>query len=274
MRRAPVRSLIGVTVMARRVHRLGLVLSRVHAVQSNPPPGILWEFGGFQMLAESRTADGLPGGDFYTFALRAPTRLAVVIGDACGRGRDGAELVPLVLPAVDALLPTEASPGRLLSEVNRILRGNVAKDRFITAAAFELDASAGSIVAACAGHVPTLIRNAEGRVRAVARASGPPLGIENECEYTDEQHDLTLGDVVVFMTDGLLEALETDLMAMETLRRILASAPAGNGAVHRFLLSELDRCTLRRRSDDVLLLSLEVVSDLDSPRAPVQGGGT
>ena len=224
------------------------------------------------MLAESRTAGGLPGGDFYTFALRAPTRLAVVIGDACGRGRDGAELVPLVLPAVDSLLPTEASPGRLLSEVNRALCGTVPKDRFITAAAFELDASAGSIVAACAGHVPTLIRNAEGLVRTVGTASGPPLGIEKDCEYPDERHALTPGDVALFMTDGLLEALETDLIAMETLRRILGSAPAGNGAVHRFLLSELDRCTLRRRSDDVLLLSLEVMGDLGSRRAAAHDG--
>jgi serine phosphatase RsbU (regulator of sigma subunit) len=258
--------------MARRVHPLGLVLSRIHAVHSNPPPGILWEFGGFHMLAEARAAGGLPGGDFYTFALRAPTRLAVVIGDACGRGRDGAELVPLVLPAFDALLPSEVSPGRLLSEVNRTLCGSVAKDRFITAAAFELDTRAGSFVAACAGHVPTLIRNADGRVRAVGTASGPPLGIVSDCEYTDERHPLTLGDVLVFMTDGLLEALESDLLAMETLRRILASAPAGNGAVHRFLLSELDRCTLRRRSDDILLLSLEVVGDGGSRRTAVEDG--
>jgi serine phosphatase RsbU (regulator of sigma subunit) len=260
--------------MARRVHTLGLVLSRIHAVHSNPPPGILWEFGGFHMLAEARSAGGLPGGDFYTFALRAPTRLAVVIGDACGRGRDGAELVPLVLPAVDALLPTETSPGRILSEVNRTLCGSVAKDRFVTAAAFELDTVDGSVVAACAGHVPTLIRNAEGRVRTVGSASGPPLGIVGDCQYTDERHPLTQGDVVVFMTDGLLEALETDLMEMERLRHILATAPAGNGAVHRSLLGELDRCTLRSRSDDVLLLSLEVVGQQGSRPPAVQGGGT
>ena len=226
------------------------------------------------MLAESRSAGGLPGGDFYTFALRAPTRLAVVIGDACGRGRDGAELVPLVLPVVDALLPTEASPAQLLCEVNRTLYGSVAKDRFITAAAFELDASTGSLVAACAGHVPTIIRNAEGRVRAVGTASGPPLGIEKECEYSDERHALTMGDVLVFMTDGLLEALETDLIAMERLQQMVASAPAGNGAVHRFLLAELDRCTLRSRSDDVLLLSLEVVGETGSRRAAADDGAT
>ena len=85
------------------------------------------------MLAESRSAGGSGGGDFYTFALRAPTRLAVVIGDACGRGADGAALVPLVLPNVDTLLLSESSPSRLLSEVNRRLVGCVPMDRFVTA---------------------------------------------------------------------------------------------------------------------------------------------
>ncbi len=225
------------------------------------------------MLAESRSAGGLRGGDFYTFALRAPTRLAVVIGDACGRGTDGAELLPMVLPTVDQLLRLDASPSLLLAEVNRALVGRLPADRFVTAAAFELDAHAGSLVASCAGHVPTLLRNTRSGVLAVGTASGPPLGIVRECVYVDERHDLEQGDVAVFMTDGLLEALETDLLAMATLRAMLAAAPAGNGAVHRFLLKELDRCSARSRADDMLLLSLEVVGDSAQPPAVRRKGG-
>jgi len=218
------------------------------------------------MLAESRSAGGRGGGDFYTFALRAPTRLAVVIGDACGRGADGAALVPLVLPNVDALLPTEASPSRLLSEVNRRLVGRVPEDRFVTAAAFEFDASIGRLTAACAGHVPTLLRTVAGSVQAVGSASGPPLGIQEHYEYADEEHELRSGDVVLLMTDGLLEALETDLLELATLRARISSAPAGNGAVHGFLLSLLDRCTFHDRADDCLLLSLEVTGETGADR--------
>jgi len=209
------------------------------------------------MLAESRTAGGLKGGDFYTFSLRAPTRLAVVIGDACGRGPDGAALVPSVLPIIDSLLVSDMPPGRLLTEVNRALVGKLPCDRFVTAAAFELDASAGVLAAACAGHVPMLLRSVAG-VRALGTASGPPLGMLEECTYTNETHELHAGDVGIFMTDGLLEALETDLVSMATLRDILAEAPAGNRAVHRFLLAQLDRATAKDRADDALLLSLEV----------------
>jgi serine phosphatase RsbU (regulator of sigma subunit) len=214
------------------------------------------------MLAESRCNGGLRGGDFYTFALRAPTRLAVVIGDACGRGPDGAALLPLVLPTVDRLLRLGEPPSHLLTALNRALVGSVPSDRFVTAAAFELDAHAGRVVAACAAHVPTLFRSTGCTVRAVGTASGPPLGIVRDYVYADEYHDLRPGDVAIFMTDGLLEALETDLLTMETMRQCLAAAPAGNRGVHRSLLSALDRCTARSRSDDALLLSLEVVDDL------------
>jgi serine phosphatase RsbU (regulator of sigma subunit) len=226
------------------------------------------------MLAESRSAGGLGGGDFYTFALRAPTRLAVVIGDACGRGCDGAALVPKVLPAIDSLLLTEASPSELLCEVNRILAGTVPKDRFVTAAAYELDAHAETLIASCAGHVPTLLRSATGGVRAVGTACGPPLGIVKEFKYVDEHHALRQGDVAVFMTDGLFEALETDLLDMATLRGILSAAPAGNGAVHRFLLAQLDRSTARRGADDALLLSLEVVGEVGSTGRERIGGAS
>jgi phosphoserine phosphatase RsbU/P len=249
----------------------GLVLSEINAVRSNPPPGILWELGGFRMLAESRSNGGLRGGDFYTFALRAPTRLAVVIGDACGRGPDGAALLPLVLPTVDRLLSLDEPPSRLLAALNRALVGSVPADRFVTAAAFELDTRAGTVVAACAAHVPTLFRST-GTVRAVGTASGPPLGIVRDCVYADECHDLRPGDVAIFMTDGVLEALETNLLTMETLRRCLAAAPAGNRGVHRSLLSALDRCTARSRADDALLLSLEVIDDFRVSRSVAQEG--
>jgi serine phosphatase RsbU (regulator of sigma subunit) len=212
------------------------------------------------MHAEARSAGGFRGGDFYTFALRAPTRLAVVIGDACGRGADGAELVPIVLPIIDELLRSGVSPSRLLEEANRALIGSVPADRFVTAAAFEFDAESGRVAAANAGHVPTLLRSGRA-VDAFGAASGPPLGIVQDCAYVDEFHEIHPGDVAVCMTDGLLEALETDLVAMVTLREILAAAPAGNRAVHRQLLELLDRCTARSRSDDVLLLSLEVIGD-------------
>ena len=255
--------------MARCVHALGPVRSANHALYSTPQPAIPWERLGLRVLAETRVAGGSIGGDFYAFALRTPRRLAVVIGDACGRGPAGARLLPAVLPRVHELLRAETPPGRLLTEVNHSVAGAVPVDRFVTAAAFELDTRAGVLTASSAGHVPALIRRARGGTTVIGRASGPPLGLVSDPSYVDEYHHLAKGDVVVFMTDGVLEAVETDLLTMPVLRKLFASAPAGGAALHRALVKHLDGCSAERRTDDMTLVSLEVVADLCSPKFAV-----
>jgi serine phosphatase RsbU (regulator of sigma subunit) len=211
------------------------------------------------MLAETRFGTGHSGGDFHVFALRDPRRLAVVIGDACGHGPSAERLLPCIVPSIRTLLHSEAPPSRLLTEVNRLAARNLPLDRFVTAAAFELDLRNSKLTASSAGHVPALVRRASGEVVVVGRGSGPPLGIVADCSYADEYHHLGPGDVVVFMTD---------VLAMVTLRKLLARGPAGRGALHRSLVRLLDGCSSARNADDMTLVSLEVVGGV---RRPISG---
>src|SRR5258706_5422571 len=149
------------------------------------------------MLAESRAAGGGRGGDFYRFRLREPKRLAVVIGDACGRGEAGAILLPGVLSRLEELATSADRPSHFLHELNRRLVGELSSDRFVTGAAFEIDAQAGTLTMANAGHVPAVIRRASGEVTIVGRASGPPLGILEASSYFDESYRFHEGDVMV-----------------------------------------------------------------------------
>jgi hypothetical protein len=64
----------------------------------------------------------------------------------------------------------------------------------------------------------------------------------------------------VFMTDGILEVVETDLAKMPTLRALVAKAPAGSRGVHRFLMDNVNDCARQGSADDMTLLSLEIVS--------------
>ena len=248
--------------MARCVQQLRCVYPAGRAFQSNSERGIPWERLGLRMQEETRFGSSEVGGDFVAFALREPRRLAVAIGDACGHGPAAARLLPTVLPGIHAFLRSSAPPSRLLVEVNREAARDMPLDRFVTAAAFELDLSAGMLTASSAGHVPALVRRARGGVAVVGRASGPPLGILADCAYVDEYHRLGRGDIVVLMTDGVLEAIETDLLAMVTLRKLLAGAPSAPGELHRSLVKLLDGCNVARGADDMTLVSLEVVADV------------
>lgn len=227
----------------------------------NPPLRPAWDLGAFHMLAECRSAEGDAGGDFFALRLHGPRRLAVVIGDACGRGREGARLLPAVFSHIEELMGSPVRPSHLLRNLNRGLMGHLSSDRFVTGAAFEIDGQAGTLTIANAGHVPALLRRASGEVRIVGRASGPPLGIFEESSYFDETCEFGSGDVLVLMTDGMLEAVETDLQGMPTLISLVQQGVGNGGAVHRRLLAELmAQQQAERDPDDMMLLSLELLA--------------
>jgi phosphoserine phosphatase RsbU/P len=222
-----------------------------------------WNHAGFHLSAERRGAGGtVGGGDFYTLAVRAPGHIGVVIGDACGRGADGEAQLSRILPKVHQLALSRASPAALLTELNRTAAADLPMDRFVTAAAFEFDIRAGILTVANAAHVPAIVRRARDRhVSVVGRASGTPLGIAERTTYLDERYELNRGDVIVLMTDGVLEAVESDLLSMSTLRRFLTEASEGAGRVHRFLLRKFEECTTGKPADDMTLIVLEAAPE-------------
>lgn len=215
--------------------------------------------GGFHVSAVRRGEGGTEGGgDFYAVTVRGPGRIGVVIGDACGRGMDGEAQLTRIRPKVLELALSGAAPADLLTELNRTAAAQLSTDRFVTAAAFEFDIRAGVPTVANAAHVPAIVRRARGRsVSVVGRPSGMPLGIDASTIYTEEHHELGRGDVVVLMTDGLLEAVEADLFGMGTLTRLLAESPGDGAAAHALLLRTCDECNRGKRADDMTLLTLE-----------------
>jgi serine phosphatase RsbU (regulator of sigma subunit) len=243
------------------VHQSQRVNGALDHLFVNPRTNVPWELGAFRMLAERRCAGGGAGGDFYAFGLRAPKRLAVVIGDACGRGEEAARLLPSVIDRLGGLTDRMVSPCELLEDLNRRLAAELPGDRFVTGAAFEIDAHHGTLTVANAGHVPALVRRASGNVTLVGRASGPPLGVLAESRYFDERCRLGRGDIVVLMTDGILEAVESDLTEMPRLTALVAGTNGGSHAVHRSLLAHLATRQGDYLGDDMTLLSLELLAE-------------
>jgi serine phosphatase RsbU (regulator of sigma subunit) len=221
------------------------------------------------MHAESRGSAGGAGGDFFAFQLRTPQRLSLVIGDACGRGQEAARLLAGVFPYLEQLSRSAAKPSQLLQLLNRALLSEMPSDRFVTGTALDLDARAGVLTVANAGHVPGVLRTRRGGVAVIGHASGPPLGLFGHSHYHDDSYRISGGDLVVFMTDGLLEAVETDLARMSTLTRLVASAPVGSKAVQRCLLAAFEQSqSSGGAKDDMTLLSLEVLTSATFAKSP------
>lgn len=224
------------------------------------------ELCGFRVAAERRGAAGAHGGDFYILAAHAPGRIGIVIGDACGNGVEGEAQLATILPRARELACSGISPSKLLWELNRLAVLDLPLDRFVTAVALELDVDDGVLIASSAAHVPPLVRRAENVSMACLHA-GTPLGFSVTSTYVDEHHDLVEGDLIVLMTDGILEAIETDLLEMSTTRTLFAEAPEGARGVHRLFLRTVEERMNGRRRDDMTFLAVEALPKIGASNA-------
>jgi hypothetical protein len=217
------------------------------------------ELSGFRLSFEQRSADGASGGDFCVLSGRERGRISVAIGDMCGSGAEGRAHLAAILPKVGELVRSGLSPARVLSKLNRVAAAVLPLDRFVTAAVLELDMRLGTLTIANAGHVPPLVRNGAHHVSVVRGVSGAPLGFSEASIYVDSRYDLGAGDVIVLMTDGVLEAIESDLIAMITARRLFAQTEGGALQARERFVEKFDKCAVRRHPDDMTLVALEAL---------------
>lgn len=142
------------------------------------------------------------GGDFYEFFFD-PTRLAVVIGDVCGKGVSAALLSTSICYLSRSLRPLE-DPRAYLAEVNRSLLEHSPESSFATATLAVLDGANCHAALYNAGHLP-LLRVADGKVEQLHRPQFP-LGIVSEVDYQPVKSSFRPGDMLVLYSDAFIEA--------------------------------------------------------------------
>ncbi len=151
------------------------------------------------------------GGDFYDLLAPDPTRLVVTIADVSGKG------VPAALYSAFAgelvrshsfrrrYEPERSSPAKVLAAVNAILHGRQLEHYFCALAYAIFDADRGTMVFSSAGLPYPLRCTREGCVPI--ELPGVPLGLFAGSEYDERSFTLNPGDVFVFGTDGVFEAM-------------------------------------------------------------------
>jgi serine phosphatase RsbU (regulator of sigma subunit) len=168
------------------------------------------------------------GGDFYDFFMLDERHLFVVVGDVSGKGVPAS----LFMAVTKALAKSAARRGdpqlaTIMKTASREIGAENPESLFVTAVAGIFDSATGSLLLCNAGHDAPLCRRADGRIEALAAASGPPLCVLDEFSYAVEQFTLAPGDVVLMYTDGLTEAnnAEGELYGGDRLKAALNALP-------------------------------------------------
>jgi serine phosphatase RsbU (regulator of sigma subunit) len=208
-------------------------------------------------------------GDFYDlFQTRGPW-WAAVMGDVCGKGVEAATVTALARYTLRADAGQQLSPAGILDRLNSAMLAQHAP-LFLTAVCATFRTTAAGVAGrlCLAGHLPPLIRRADGRVREAGTA-GAMLGVFDSVagRLTDARFRLAPGDLLLFYTDGACEARPAPggpgpvrpMFDGDDLARALAGtggldAAATVNAVAEAVLSRHDGWT----SDDIALLALRV----------------
>lgn len=183
-----------------------------------------WDIGsatfGFDIGGASYPAEAI-GGDYYDYLSLRDGCLGIAIGDVSGHGVGPALLMAEVRAYLRAFAQLGPDPGEILRLVNRILLPDMEGDRFITLLLARLDPQRRLFSYASAGHSTGYIFNAGGEVKQSLPSTSIPLGIMDGCNFPSTAPIfLDPGDLVLFLTDGIVEARAPDGVIFGTQRTI------------------------------------------------------
>ncbi len=173
------------------------------------------------------------GGDYYDFFELGPRQLGVLVADVSGKGTSAALYMAELKGLMLALSHEERSPKKLLTRVNHLLADHLDNRSFITMTYGVIDLDARTLTHARAGHTPLIVVSTRcDDVAEVIVPNGMVLGLRlpgaaDRFESLLEEHTMPLdpGDVIVFYTDGITEAMnmEGDLFSDESLAKVVCS---------------------------------------------------
>jgi serine phosphatase RsbU (regulator of sigma subunit) len=162
---------------------------------------------GYDIFGASLSA-GAVGGDLFQYLALPDGALGLAVADVTGHGIGPALLMAAIRSYLRAFAQTEADVGRILTLANRLFARDVTEGYNCTLFLARLDALGRSLGHASAGHHPPgLVVAADGSLKGELYSTGLPLGIQPDAEYFVEGPvSLEAGDVVLLLTDGVVEA--------------------------------------------------------------------
>jgi serine phosphatase RsbU (regulator of sigma subunit) len=167
------------------------------------------------------------GGDYYDLLPLSDTRMGILVADVSGKGTSAALYMAELKGLVLSLSRIYQSPAKLLSEANRILASTMDPRSFITMTYAVVDIAAHSMRYARAGHNPMIHLEAATGITKVLTPQGLGLGIERSDRFDEILEEaevpLTSGDIFLFFTDGLSEAMNgrSELFGERRLRDLI-----------------------------------------------------
>jgi serine phosphatase RsbU (regulator of sigma subunit) len=231
--------------MARRAALIDAELRAAAQAQQLILPRRMERFGPFTCLGQSRPGRFLAG-DFYDWIALGEGRLALTLGDVCGKGVAASVLMTAAQGFLHASLLQHGDPERAADGLNRYLAGRLASGAFVTLWVGVLDSLTRRLRYVDCGHGYALLRDAQGAFTRLDLGENLPIGVDAQRPSRAQSVELPASGRAIVVSDGAIEqpaagSTPSDRQAfgLEGVRRAIDSCgPAGDEIASLFAAIE------------------------------------
>jgi len=179
-------------------------LSIAHDMQMAMLPRQMPDHAAIAVAASLEPARSV-GGDLYDFALEGD-RLWFIIADVAGKSVAAALYMAVAKTLFRATIGPDADVAGVAGRMNRELSRDNERMLFVTAVVGSLDIATGVVTLIDAGHNPTVLIDAAGKMTAPAPPKGVAFGVVEDFVYTPADVALEPGATLLLYTDGATDA--------------------------------------------------------------------
>jgi len=163
------------------------------------------------------------GGDLYDFVEYGPGRVAIVLGDVSGKAAPAALFAALVSGIMRSAAQQRPEPARMLGLLNDAIQERKLESQYVTMLFALWNDDSRTLQVANSGAVqPILCRAGQS---STILAEGFPLGLFPEVVYDELSVATEPGDAIVFVSDGILDAVNAqgEMYGSERLEELLCN---------------------------------------------------
>ncbi|HET6267566.1 MAG TPA: PP2C family protein-serine/threonine phosphatase, partial [Acidobacteriota bacterium] len=260
-------SIKGLLVERTEKERLAESLQIARQMQEKLLPTDVEPFGNLEIAAMNLAAQEVCG-DYYDIIRDDGNKLGLIIADVSGKGPSAALYMAEVKGVILSIGRRTIAPKEVLLEAGRILTPTLDSRTFITMTFASLDRSGRSLRLARAGHNPSLHYSAKTSTVQVVQPAGVGLGVGRNGLFESALEEIEIpldpGDVLVFYTDGLTEAMNqrNELYGLPRLESLLLKTSEGSASqIKDAIYADLQQflnATLPQ--DDITLVLIKVLA--------------
>lgn len=149
------------------------------------------------------------GGDYHDFIRLSDEKLGIAIGDIAGKGVPGAILMSNLQASLRAHAPISSTSNKVVGQVNQLMARTTSPEKYATFLYAVFDENTKQLEFCNAGHnYPILKKNK--KTCELIRYANPIIGVDEKINFKNEILQLESGDMVIFYTDGITEALNSE----------------------------------------------------------------